>query len=556
MPRPEHEFDFVSPDYAPIWQARIERLAKLMADPLLLEASKVHYKHNIPDFIQDWGVTVDPRNAGTVKPVIMPFILFPKQREFLEWLVSLWLRKKDGIEVKSRDCGASWLAMGFSVAMNIFWEDISIGFGSAKEDKVDRSGDPDCLFYKGRTFMQYVPPIYRGSWELKKHSSHMRLMFPDTGGSITGEAGDNIGRGGRKSIYFVDEFAFVERPKLVDASLSANTDCRVEMSSVQGSNNVFAERARGGLIERFDFHYRDDPRKTPEWIEKKKKSTDPIVWAAEYECDFNASVEGIIIPRDWVLAAIGAHTKLGITPSGVKTGSYDVADRGNDKNCYASKHGILLEFIESWSGKAGDIAHSVDRVFRLSDTRGNTSFTYDGDGVGAGVLGIARKANENREALNEAIYDPADHWKLITPVEFRGAGKIIDPERKVEGTDRKNEDFFENQKAQSWWALRHRFWKTYRWVTEGIACDPSEIISINPELPELTKTCDELSQPVWVWSKAGKMMVDKTPDEVASPNNADSVMMLYGYTRPALFVSDETLEAFGFTPTQENAHGF
>jgi hypothetical protein len=126
---------------------------------------------------------------------------------------------------------------------------------------------------------------------------------------------------------------------------------------------------------------------------------------------------------------------------------------------------------------------------------------------------------------------------------FRGSASVEDPDDFAPGTDRLNKDFFENYKAQSWWALRRRFWFTWNWVVNGVECDPSDIISINPELPELTKTCTELSQPVWGWSKAGKMVIDKTPDDVASPNNADSVMMLYPYKRPALAINDSFLES-------------
>ena len=254
-------FDYVNPDYGTVWAKRVERLAKLRSDPGLLAASKQYYKDHIVDFISDWGVTVDPRNTAFKRPIIMPFILFPRQREMVEWVIRKWLKPEDGIVVKSRDCGASWLAMATSASLCLFWENITIGFGSAKEEKVDRSGDPDCLFYKGRAFLQYLPREYKGSWTAKHNSAHMRLIFPGTESSITGEAGDNIGMGGRKSIYFVDEFAAVERPKRVDSNLIANTECRVEMSTVKGIANVFAERARGGLIDRFDFHYRADPRK-------------------------------------------------------------------------------------------------------------------------------------------------------------------------------------------------------------------------------------------------------------------------------------------------------
>ncbi|MDI5303740.1 hypothetical protein MJN76_29380, partial [Salmonella enterica subsp. enterica serovar Anatum] len=42
----------------------------------------------------------------------------------------------------------------------------------------------------------------------RKHSRFMSVEFPDTGAVIKGEAGDNIGRGDRTTLYFVDEAAF------------------------------------------------------------------------------------------------------------------------------------------------------------------------------------------------------------------------------------------------------------------------------------------------------------------------------------------------------------
>lgn len=539
---PSHSFDWHAPDYAAVWRKRLARLAKIRSDPRYLEALRIYYKDHTAQFVSDWGVTVDPRNAGTGKPVLMPFVLFPKQIEYIEWVLARWKAGDDGTLVKSRDCGASWLAMATSATLCLFWEDITIGFGSAIKTKVDNAGDPDSLFYKGRKFIQYLPREFRGGWTDRTCSADMRLVFPETGSSITGDCGDKIGRGGRKTIYFVDEFAFVEHPKLVDANLSANTNCRIEMSSVQGTANVFAERARGGIIPRFDFHYRDDPRKvnplTGElypWFLKKKGTTDPVVWAAEYECDFLASVEGIIIPQEWVQAAIGAAERLGIVPSGARRGSFDVADEGKDKNCYAAAHGVEVFFCESWSGKGSDIYQSVVRAFSLSDNCETEGFVYDADGMGAAVRGDASRVNTARSSM-------VPERRRLRIGKFRGSGAVVNPESKAPGTDRKNIDFFENFKAQSWWGLRQRFLLTFRVIT-GVeeSYNPANIISIHKDLPERTQLCSELSQPVWMWSKSGKMMIDKAPDDVRSPNHADTIMMLYGAQRPPMRISDNLL---------------
>lgn len=550
-------FDWRNPDYVSVLRKRAEVLARLRADPALLARTLYYYRTHLDDFINDWGVTVDTRVASSGRSPIMPMILWPKQRAFIQWLFARWKANESGTTVKSRDVGISWLAMGFSVAMSVLYDDLSIGFGSEKEDKVDRSGDPDCLFYKGRMFIRYLPDIFRGGWSLgnRECSAHMRLIFPLTGSSVTGEAGDNIGRGGRKALYFVDESAHVPNPKAIDASLSANTECRIDMSSVNGMANSFGERAHNPNIPRFDFHFKDDPRKDAAWETKKRGELDPVVFAAEYDCNFSASVEGVVIPSIWVTAAIDAHIKLGIMPNGQKRGAMDVADSGRDANAFSVGHDFLVTHAESWRGSADlDIFNSVERSFLLTDLHDLDGFLYDADGLGAGVRGDARKVNEKRRENNVPVRE-------VNP--FRGSGDVFQPERVVEGTARKAEDFFENAKAQAWWLLRFRFQYTYR-ALEYLAAtgtpppdlDASQIISIASSFPERARLCIELSQPVWATSKRGKVMVDKCPvgtktevrNAIMSPNLADSVMMLFAPRRMALSIHPSLLQAVG------NAH--
>ncbi len=76
----------------------------------------------------------------------------------------------------------------------------------------------------------------------------MRVEFPETGAVIKGEAGDNIGRGDRTTLYLVDEAAFLQRPLLIDAALSQTTRCRIDLSSVNGMANPFAQKRHGGKI--------------------------------------------------------------------------------------------------------------------------------------------------------------------------------------------------------------------------------------------------------------------------------------------------------------------
>jgi phage terminase large subunit len=239
MPIP-FEIDFKNPDYLRVYKWRADKLAKIRANPKCLPALFAYYRDNPIDFIEDWGMTYDPRNVGTEIPAAMPFILFPRQREFLQDVLDHWRDKKPLLVEKSRDVGISWLAVGLASTLCLFHRDLVVGFGSRKEEYVDKSGSPKALFYKARKFIMMLPPEFRQGWHENTNAPHMRLSFPFNNSAITGEAGDNIGRGDRTSIYFVDESAFLERPALVDAALSATTNCRVDMSSVNGMGNSHA----------------------------------------------------------------------------------------------------------------------------------------------------------------------------------------------------------------------------------------------------------------------------------------------------------------------------
>jgi phage terminase large subunit len=92
---------------------------------------------------------------------------------------------------------------------------------------------------------------------------------------------------------------------------------------------------------------------------------------------------------------------------------------------------------------------------------------------------------------------------------------------------RLKKDFFANAKAQSWWALRTRFQKTYRAVVEKMPYNPDDIISISSAMKNKDKLIMELSQPTFSINGVGKIVVDKQPDGTKSPNLGDATMIAY-----------------------------
>jgi len=536
-------FDFRNPDYREVFAQRAERLQWLRDDPTgeRLTNVRAFYATNegIAHFINDWGMTFDPRNADVGLPTIIPLILFPKQWEFIAWSLDLWRRREPGAAEKSRDFGLSWLAVAMSASLCLFREGLQIGFGSRKEEYVDSTKSPKALFWKGRQFLSLLPAEFRNGWSLKD-AAHMRIDFPATGSVMTGEAGDNIGRGDRASIYWTDEDAHLERPQLIEASLSQTTNCRIRISTPKGRANPFAIKrhdpewiARGRI---FTAHWRDDPRKDDEWYERQQRDLDSITLAQEVDLSYDASAVGIVIPQAWVQSCIDLHKKLGFEVRGARVGAYDPADEG-DACAFADATGVLVNSVTSWSGKGSDTLASTQKVFALCDVLGIDEFDYDSDGLGAGVRGDARSINEGRKLKIDARA-------------YRGSGAVANPDKPIPDAAPRNEkklpgevvrlnaDYFENAKAQAWFETRARFQRGHRalqmhlrgedWRT---AYPPDDLISLNSAMPELGALCPQLSQATFTQSKAGKMMIDKTPDGGQSPNHADSVVIRYAPAR-------------------------
>ena len=463
-------------------------------------------------------------------PANIPFVLRPKQVELVDWLIERENSQTHGLIEKSRDEGMSYVVLGFFLHRWLFVEGFAGGVGSRKEELVDKKGDPKTLFHKFRDMFSKMPNWMKPKGFVEKvHDNYMRIINPDNGATITGEAGDNIGRGGRTTMYFLDEWAFVERQEAVDAAISQNTNVHIKGSTPNGIGDRFHQDRFSGRYAVFTMPWRANPDKnwTVEyngkiihpWYEKQLATLDDVVLAQEVDINYAASVEGVLIPSTWIQAAIDAHIKLGIEPTGDRIAGLDVADEGKDKNSYAGRHGIVLNYLDTWSGKGDDIFGTTQKAMDLSIEQSIDTLFYDADGLGAGCRGDARVINElqREKGLPEVNVDS-----------FRGSGSVHEPDDEmVEG--RLNKDFFANMKAQAWWWLRMRFQETYRAI-EGREYDPDMLISLSSdelEEKELALLTTELSQPTYTKNGTGKILVNKQPDGTASPNRADSVMICF-----------------------------
>ena len=516
-------------DTVPIYQWRQAQVEKLRKKPVLMYGAFEYYRTHPVEFINHWCDTYDPRRAGS-GPTRVPLVMFKRQEQLIDFLYACVKAGEPGLIEKSRDMGATWVCSAFSVWLWLFMPGSAIGWGSRKEQLVDKLGDPDSIFEKIRILILGLPEFFLPDGFIEnEHLLFMRIINPETGSTITGEAGDNIGRGGRKLIYFKDESAHYERPEKTEAALSDNTRVPIDISSVHGIGNVFHRRREAGAdwsgkivpgrTQVFVMDWRTHPEKNQAWYDERKLRAEneglQHIFAQEVDRSYAASVDGALIDQDWIKAAIDAHLKLELSDSGMWSSALDVADGGADTNAQSQRQGIILRHIDEWGAR--DPAQTARRAIDNVTGKGPIDLQYDCIGIGAGVKG--------------EINNLRDIGKLpqgIRLVAWNAGDKVLHPKKRVIAGDKDsptNEDFHTNLKSQGWWELRNRFYRTWRSVTQGANYDPDSLISIDSRISNLHKLEKELCQVTASKGARLKMVIDKTPPGTKSPNLADAVMM-------------------------------
>jgi hypothetical protein len=473
-------------------------------------------------WLERYGWTFDPRLLPA-DPSIR-FRPFPKQREFLYWLAERERLQEPGLVEKSRDWGITWLCVAHALHGWLFKFGDAVGFGSRKLELVDRLGDPDTIFEKIRFLLYRLPPwMLPGGFRRDEHDCHARLLNPATGASITGEGGDQIGRGGRKVIYFIDEASFLEHPQLIERSLLSTTNVRIDVSTPNGPGNPFAQKRHSGRVKVFTAHYSSDPRKTPEWVARKKAETDPVTWAQEYEIDYSASLDNIAIPAAWVRAAVG----LELPASARVVAGLDIAEAGKNRTVLVARRGpVVLPHIVLGPSNTTATAHwAADECERL----GVSVMAYDCVGVGLGVKGA---------------YESSDRKLAFTP-EAVNVGAAPSDTYWPDG--RTSKERFLNLRAELWWKLRCRFERAFEFREHGVAHWPEDMISI----PNDAQLIADLSLPLYFRTETGKIKLEAKADMarrgVRSPDRGDALAL-------SLAVDDAD-DAFWTQPPQADRNG-
>lgn len=239
-----------------------------------------------------------------------------------------------------------------------------------------------------------------------------------------------------------------------------------------------------------------------------------------WEGHFNDSVENSIIPVEWFEAAIDAHKKLGFKPKGQKIVSHDPSDLGDDAKGLCYRHGSVVLDIQELV--TGDVNDGCDWATDYAITKAADLFVWDGDGLGVSL----------KRQVTEAL-----DGKSIGTSMFKGSegvdhpSQIYMPDKKAGSKEvhRVNKDTFKNKRAQYYWALRDRFYNTYRAVEKGEYIDPDQMISLSSEIPFLEKLRSEVCRIPKKPNGNGLIQIMNKEEmkrlKIPSPNMADSLMM-------------------------------
>lgn len=254
-------------------------------------------------------------------------------------------------------------------------------------------------------------------------------------------------------------------------------------------------------------------------FENKPRAVYDHIWQGA----FLDTVDNSIIMAEWFDACVDAHKKLGFEPEGQEKLAFDPADTG-DAKAVAFSHGVVVMGVtDTTSGMIDDATDwAIGHAVRLKPD----VFLWDVGGAGRGLVrqvtdGLkGKKIKIDQFDGAEGAQDPLLEYEPIL-----GEG-FVD----IEG-NRTNAAMFTNMRAQCYWRLRDRMFKTYLAVTKGKYFNKDELISFNSEMKSLVALRAELCRiPRKMNVPSGRIQILSKPEMkklgIKSPNMADAVMML------------------------------
>ena len=410
--------------------------------------------------------TFDPRE----KTRNLPFFLWDKQKKYIKWVERLIAGHTDGIVEKSRDVGVSYSTLIPIVLYQWLFHSFNALIGSRVESKVDKSDDPDALFWKIDYNLRRLPNwMLPTDFDWLKHRTYMRLSRPDNENTITGESSNsNFGRAGRYNVAVFDELGFWQNAKSSWESSGSSATTRLAISTPpqSGKASFFYKLKKGGKAKTFTLHYKDDPRRDEKWeLEQRAKQSDEE-FERERNISYSGTTEGRVYATQFMSVPQGQYPYDPLRPLYV---SWDIGLDGTALQWYQWDIGVDKWYkIDSYFGVNEDIRFFVP--FVTGQILSDETFVYETDDLrkitkhrnwkGAVHFGdpdvkkrtvISRKLS-TRDILQEyGIYVQCTDWGGRTHYDMRQKALMFMRKLYVDDTD----DFFIESIMQSRYPVRN-----------------------------------------------------------------------------------------------------
>ena len=207
-------------------------------------------------WINSFAFVFEPREN-----IVYPFVTWDFQDHCFGYLDQA-IGRCDLAAEKSRDMGWSWMSITSIFYRWLFRPRQTFGLVSRTEDACDKTDDPDTLFWKLDFHYDMLPGWMQPErYRVKLSMKNVWNNSVCTGYSATGD----VGRGGRKTAFYLDEAASweIDKGHAAWASIQHVTNSRIMVSTPQGLAGVFANVMRKPNDEmiKVSTHWSEHPEK-------------------------------------------------------------------------------------------------------------------------------------------------------------------------------------------------------------------------------------------------------------------------------------------------------
>jgi hypothetical protein len=215
------------------------------------------FRRDIVAFINMAVWQMNPDNIGHE---VGPFLTWDWQALALDRTMKRLFKKgrADMLWEKSREMGATWLAMILALWLCLFHPNKRVLLLSHKEEAIHKSGDPGTLFGKIAFMLKHLP-----AWMSQSVKRHKRSFAFANGSSITGSATtEAAGVGDRVHLIVLDEFSKYQSKKAYQIwGATADTGPRLVIGTHYGVSGCYYDLTQRLDIDKCVMHWTLHPEK-------------------------------------------------------------------------------------------------------------------------------------------------------------------------------------------------------------------------------------------------------------------------------------------------------